>query len=252
MNSKEQRIIVTEGDSRVNTITSLGELRHLASCMKNSIQVLHEYVKVHIDHQVHQKKIIKQINLLLKSVSYLDDQIKLVTGQQGMTNLSSRAESRKRAACNLDLKRDLIMNKRQSKNYLSIEDNVLARMVVDTKPTSKILPKRLVPLRKTAIVTSTPKPNNGSVFTLREAFQYIQDNNMSVTLFYDMATNKERNPKHPTVLCSRSTFCHRHKIYKTTQILPPINDQGIAVGRPQYVADNKLKMLNKDVNETIA
>ena len=105
--------------------------------MKNSIQVLHEYVKVHIDHQVHQKKIIKQINLLLKSVSYLDDQIIFATGQQGMTNLSSRAELRKRAACNLDLKRDLIMNKRQSKNYLSIEDNVLARMVVDTKATSK-------------------------------------------------------------------------------------------------------------------
>ena len=82
MNNTEHRIIATEGDSRVNTITSLGELRHLASCMKHSIQVLHEYVKVHIDHQVHQKKIIKQINLLLKSVSYLGDQIIFVTGQQ--------------------------------------------------------------------------------------------------------------------------------------------------------------------------
>ena len=93
-----------------------------------------------------------------------------MTGQQGITNLSSRAESRKRAACNIDLKRANKTNLRQSKNYLSVEDNGLAKMVVDGKSFAKIPSTRTSPFRKNPSVTSTSLPQNGSVFTLREAF----------------------------------------------------------------------------------
>lgn len=53
MNDNEQKPVVPEGDSRVNSITSLCEIKHLASCMANSIKSLHIYVNININHQIH-------------------------------------------------------------------------------------------------------------------------------------------------------------------------------------------------------
>ena len=74
---------------------------------------------------------------------------------------------------------------------------------------------------------------------------------MSVALFFNMATDKLLNPKHPKLLCSRSTFFHWYKMYQTTHILPSVDDEGMSVGRSQYIVDQNLNNLNKDVNETI-
>ena len=131
-----------------------------------------------------------------------------MTGQQGMSNLSSRTESRKRATCNLDLKREKKINMKQSKNYLSVEDNVLAKMVVDSKSSAKLSSTRISLSRKKSSVTSTPLPQNRSLFKLRKSFQYIKDENMSVTLFFNMSTDKLLNSKHPKLLYSRSTCFH--------------------------------------------
>ena len=38
----------------------------------------------------------------------------------------------------------------------------------------------------------------------------------------------------------------------TTDVLPTFEDQGIAVGRPQYVADKHLKLLNADIDHTVS
>ena len=104
MEDNLNKIVVTEGDSIMNTVTSLGEIKHLVSYMTNSIKALHAYVLLHIDHRIHKRKILKQINILIRSINFLDGKILFLTGQQGMTNLSSRIESRKRSAFNLELK----------------------------------------------------------------------------------------------------------------------------------------------------
>ena len=74
---------------------------------------------------------------------------------------------------------------------------------------------------------------------------------MLVTLFFNMATDKLLNPKHPKLLCFRSTFFHRYKMYQTTHILPSVDDEGLALGQPQYIVDQNLKNFNKNFNETI-
>ena len=44
MSAEVQKIIVTDGDSKINVITALGELKYLAACMSKSIFHLNEYV----------------------------------------------------------------------------------------------------------------------------------------------------------------------------------------------------------------
>ena len=137
MDENRNKIIVTEGDARVNTISTLGEMKHMSSCMLNSTQFLLSYMEMHLDNKSHKSKMSKQINLLIRSMKCLEEKINYVISQQGVQKLSGRAEYRKRATCNLELKRDLKMNLRRSNNYLSVEDNVLASIVDERKTASK-------------------------------------------------------------------------------------------------------------------
>ena len=146
MDENRIKVIVTEGDARVNTISTLGEMKHMSSCMLNSTQFLLSYMEMHLDNKSHKSKMSKQINLLIRSMKCLEEKINYVISQQGVQKLSGRAESRKRATCNLKLKRDTKLKLRRSTNYLSVEDNVLAGIVDERKPASnktKVLDSRL-------------------------------------------------------------------------------------------------------------
>ena len=92
---------------------------------------------MHLDNKSHKSKMSKQINLLIRSMKCLEEKINYVISQQGVQKLSGRAEYRKRATCNLELKKDLKINLRRSNNYLSVEDNVLASIIDERKPASK-------------------------------------------------------------------------------------------------------------------
>ena len=43
----------------------------------------------------------------------------------------------------------------------------------------------------------------------------------------------------------------KYKIYLVTNVLPEIEDQGLAVGRPPYIVNTNLKSLNQDIETTI-
>ena len=60
--------IVTVGDSEVNVITALGELKYLTSCFTKSMFHLEEYVKDNLDPDPHKKVIQTQIRLLSRSI----------------------------------------------------------------------------------------------------------------------------------------------------------------------------------------
>ena len=94
-------------------------------------------------------------------------------------------------------------------------------------------------------------PKDSSVFGLRESFEYMKEHNISAGQFFTSAANTSLNPKHPRIIFSRPTFFRKHKHYMKTNVLPTIDDQGISVRRPQYVADVNLKDLNVETNNTI-
>ena len=72
----------------MNTVTALGELQHIASCMSKSMVSLNEYVEENIVANVHKQKVIAQLKLLGRSIELVGAKIKYVTVQQGMVNLS--------------------------------------------------------------------------------------------------------------------------------------------------------------------
>ena len=59
------------------------------------------------------------------------------------------------------------------------------------------------------------------------------------------------NPNNPKLVCSRRSFFRRYKLFLTTDVLSTAEDQGIAVGKPQYVADKSIKLLNADIDQTV-
>ena len=66
-----------------------------------------------------------------------------------------------------------------------------------------------------------------------------------------MCTDKNVNPIHPKLLCSRSTFFKKYSVYKSSGVLPDQDDFGDKVGKPQTVKDRNVKDLNNDLKMTI-
>ena len=218
----------------MNTITNLGEIKYISSYTSKSIQSLHEYMEINTDNQLHKKKMIVQINLLIRSLNFLTDKINYITSLQDMTKLSNWA-ARKGTAYNLDLRREKT-EPQTIKTYLSVKDNILANMVVDRKPLTTLEDREDV--RWNRINRNIPSgglniiPANGSDYCLREVFLYLKEDKISLHKFYQLATYKILHPKHLKVLRSRSTFCRNHNKYLTTSILSREDNEDIAMVRP--------------------
>ena len=59
MSERKDHIIVTDGDAQINTITTLGELQYLSSCLSQSIMNLNLYVDYNLEESK-QKKVISK------------------------------------------------------------------------------------------------------------------------------------------------------------------------------------------------
>ena len=93
--------LVTEGDSKINVITALGELKHLSSCISKSIFHLHEYVDDKLEPTLHKNVIIKQIKLLIRSQEFVSEKVTYITKQEGVKKISTRTQDMIRAAENI-------------------------------------------------------------------------------------------------------------------------------------------------------
>ena len=134
MSAGLKKTIVTAGDSEINVITALGELKYLTSCLGKSMFHLNEYVNDNLEPNLHKTVIQKQVQLLSRSIDFLEEKVGFITTQQGVTTLSDRSHTRKRAAENRQMKRDEKMNVRKSNNYISPVDNLLASLVETSFP----------------------------------------------------------------------------------------------------------------------
>ena len=97
--------------------------------MSSAITHLHEFVSDNLSDGTAKKIITKQIKLIAKASEYTKLIIDDVKTQSGVKSISSRDESRKRAAANVKNKFESKMKKSRNKNYIHLDDNILAKMV---------------------------------------------------------------------------------------------------------------------------
>ena len=108
-------------------------------------------------------------------------------------------------------------------------------------------------LRKTTVLSddNLPKPQNGSVFTLKEAFAIMTTCQYKPSVFYDKATNVDIHDTHPQLLMNKSSWYRRWNKYCTDDIMPADNDYGIARGAPPILKDQDIALLNDDLYITV-
>ena len=62
MDNHKSPTIVTDGDTQINTITTIGELNYLVSCMPESIIHLNMYVTEHVTETKYMNVIRSQVS----------------------------------------------------------------------------------------------------------------------------------------------------------------------------------------------
>ena len=73
--------ITTASDCQIKTITALGEMQHITSRLSLSMAHLDEFITEPFQNSTSTKESKKQIRLILKSTSFLEDRIKYVAAQ---------------------------------------------------------------------------------------------------------------------------------------------------------------------------
>ena len=183
----------------------------------------------------------------------MKEKIDYITTESGIVSLSKCTESRRSTATNLNINVAKKMNLRNNINYISMEDDILASMILESDKKSMTLMKIPNPHRENIekedrIISITPVDT--STFTPREAFEYMRDNEINLNVFFKLANDVTLSLIHPKLLCARSTFFRRYKKIQTTGVLPCLHDKGIQVGAYQIIPSTKLKYLNHDINTT--
>ena len=137
MNYPNVKKIVTKGDSNISVITNLGELKYVVARLSSTMNHLKKFVVETVEKGIEKYAILKQFNLIDISSQYIKYKIDYATSESGVISLIKRTKSRKRAASNLDIKIAKKMNRCKNSNYISIEDNILASIILDydKKPT---------------------------------------------------------------------------------------------------------------------
>ena len=124
-----KKSIVTDGDAKVNVVNALGDLTLVSSRLLRSITHLHNFMSESLNQGTQKRVILKQIGLIQRASDFLHSRVEYVKTQSGVRSLSSRAESRKRASTILDNKINGKVNKKNRKNYIHLDDEILAQMV---------------------------------------------------------------------------------------------------------------------------
>ena len=99
----------------------------------------------------------KQINLIERARHSIEDKVTYVTLQSSISSVTCRVESRKRDATNLDNKVECKVRKCKNKNYIKLEDNILAKMVQTQSVTRVTVAKKASP-RKAKKLDDLPPP----------------------------------------------------------------------------------------------
>ena len=249
---------ISEGNEKVNIITALGDLSEVSTKISSTINHLREFVEETLDNTTERRIILKQVGLITKATKYMTEKVHYVTTQAQVTHITQRVQSRKRAAEN----RILLSESKTSKarcNYISIEDNVLSKLI--RKPKAKISPSKSKRNPNELFKTSTKlmmrnnipklKPANGSHFTLREAFVIMKEEGITSHNFFLQATDPKVHRNKIKLHCHRSTFIRRYKKFTKDGILPKVDDYGSNVGAPQIVIKKDVPLLNNSVHKSV-
>ena len=73
MENRKVPTIVTDGNAQINTITTIGELNHLVSCMSESIIHLNMYIAEHIPETKHKTVIKSQVSLISCLLDFMSE-----------------------------------------------------------------------------------------------------------------------------------------------------------------------------------
>ena len=96
--------IVMEGDSKVNVIKALGELADVTHRISSTIIHLKVFITDEIVRSTQKRTLLNQVELLSKASIFLTDRVDYITSQSRVTSVTSRAQSRKRVADNMQNK----------------------------------------------------------------------------------------------------------------------------------------------------
>ena len=118
MANDKDNTIITVDDAKLKIAIGLGEIQTVVSYMPTTITNLNDYIFDNLVNLPAKRVILKQLILVSHSSLYLEYKVKYVICQQGVTNLTKRLQSRKRAEPNITLKQDSWMNTKASDYYI--------------------------------------------------------------------------------------------------------------------------------------
>ena len=200
-------------------INALSDLGLVTSELTSSINHLKEFVSDEVEEGGVKSLIMRQIRLLVRASELVEAKVAYVSSQTSVSTLASRQVQRKRANVNYDNKLESKLKKTRFTNYIKLEDNILAKLVKDSpsKSTAVVRSSRTRAAKastSTALVPTDnlPTPKNGAQYTLRQAFQVLDDLDMTANTFYTLASTVNGNPCSKWINC-RGTFFKRLKKY---------------------------------------
>ena len=185
----------------------------------------------------------------------MTEKVDFITAESKMITVTNRAMSRKRAAENA-IEKIKTISRKQNTNYIHIEDNVLEKLIAkkNKPPVSPIKRSKRKCTAEDIVITEQIElriskliPNNGIVFTLREAFTIMDNEAMNPSKFYDLACTGIHKRK-PRMGCSRMTLYRRYNKYKNDGILPIETDCGAKMGELLMIEDSKIALLNSTLS----
>ena len=177
----------------------------------------------------------RQVQLLSKAVTYMANKVKYITEQSKLKHVTTRVASRKRAADNLENRYEKMAKNQFKPNYyyLHEDDIILASIIKEPsdQPLLATLPWKLANTncnnKKDIILNYIPK--NGSQFSLLEAFQLMDTEDITPDLFYKTASITKVRSDKPKLMCHRATFYRRWKKYISENVKPSPNDYCITM-----------------------
>ena len=98
------RNIVTKGNATINVINALGDINIVTSQLTSAINHLNDFVSETLKSGTEKRIILKQVALIEKASNYLKNKIEYIKEQSNIKSITTRTESRKRAASNLEHK----------------------------------------------------------------------------------------------------------------------------------------------------
>ena len=244
-NGKDDKKVVTEGDAKVKTIHTLSYIQDISDTLSNVIQDYHKELK-DTNFRKNDSRSKRFFNLVEEATTCLNDGIKGITKNLNKKSMVSRLVSETRASYNKELKRrEVLCNSTavyKDINYLvhimkTFRDNT----AIDA-PHQRI--RMQVVQGMTPAAQKYPPPANKSHYTLLEMIKHVENSNAKVKVFHKFCADQVP----PTVVCSYTTLYRHVTKYRSTGALPNTDDDGIAVGCPKLIPNNKLKKLNESLS----